>query len=135
MSDLALRSGYPLSSLKERIYASKSDAQPRYGILIYTATAGGQGTLGGLSRNAESFPMIIESLRESLDVCSNDPICADHRPGRKHDDDALLGAACHACLLVPETSCEARNGRLDRALLINEEKSGLLQFEARMDLD
>lgn len=29
----------------------------------------------------------------------------------------LQGAACHACLLVPETSCEARNTRLDRGLL------------------
>jgi hypothetical protein len=27
-------------------------------------------------------------------------------------------AACHACALVPETSCEHRNGLLDRALLV-----------------
>jgi hypothetical protein len=29
----------------------------------------------------------------------------------------LHGAACHGCLLVSETSCEARNVSLDRALL------------------
>ena len=40
------------------------------------------------------------------------------------DDSAVPGAGpfwrergCHACLLVPETSCEARNSFLDRELL------------------
>ena len=31
---------------------------------------------------------------------------------------AVRVAACHACALVPETSCEHRNGLLDRALLV-----------------
>jgi hypothetical protein len=31
----------------------------------------------------------------------------------------LHGAACHGCLLISETSCEARNVSLDRALLID----------------
>jgi hypothetical protein len=35
----------------------------------------------------------------------------------KIDERSLLGTACHACLLVPETSCEERNSFLDRALL------------------
>ena len=30
----------------------------------------------------------------------------------------LHGAACHGCLLVPETSCEQRNDFLDRALVV-----------------
>ena len=29
----------------------------------------------------------------------------------------LNGSACHACLLLSETSCEARNRFLDRAVL------------------
>ncbi len=30
----------------------------------------------------------------------------------------LAGAACHGCLLIPETSCELRNDLLDRALVV-----------------
>ena len=30
----------------------------------------------------------------------------------------LLGAACHGCLLIAETSCEQRNDWLDRALVV-----------------
>jgi hypothetical protein len=30
----------------------------------------------------------------------------------------LAGAACHGCLLIPETSCENRNDFLDRALIV-----------------
>jgi hypothetical protein len=32
---------------------------------------------------------------------------------------ALRGAACQRCLLVSETSCEARNVSLDRVLLVD----------------
>jgi hypothetical protein len=52
------------------------------------------------------------------EICSNDPICADHEPEGHTADDATHGAACHGCLLVAETSCEARNLLLDRALLV-----------------
>jgi phosphatidylserine/phosphatidylglycerophosphate/cardiolipin synthase-like enzyme len=39
-------------------------------------------------------------------LCSNDPVCAYHAPG-PHDHQPLQGAACHGCLLIAETSCEA----------------------------
>ena len=116
MAEVALECGYPLSSLKERVYASKGGSTPRFGLLIYTSTAGGQGTLGGLSHLAPRFPDLIAAAIERMGTCSNDPICEEHRPDDDHDDRHLHGAACHACLLVPETSCEARNGRLDRTL-------------------
>jgi hypothetical protein len=54
-------------------------------------------------------------LGKRLALCSNDPICAEHRDG--NEDYPLQGAACHACLLVPETSCESRNTQLDGGLL------------------
>ena len=38
-------------------------------------------------------------------------------PAEGSEEYPLQGAACHACLLVLETSCEARNARLDRGLL------------------
>jgi hypothetical protein len=53
MAELALECGYPLSSLKERVYASGPAQPDRFGILVYTSTSGGQGTLGGLSSMAE----------------------------------------------------------------------------------
>ncbi len=119
MAELALECGYPISSLKERIYASGAGSTDRFGILIYTSTAGGQGTLGGLSSMADRIGEMLTSAIDRLALCSNDPICAEHTPNSDHDDRPLLGAACHACMLLPETSCEARNTRLDRSLLVD----------------
>jgi hypothetical protein len=122
MAEIALECGYPASSLKERIYALSGPGgralDGRFGILIYTATAGTQGTLGGLVATAPSFARILGSALRRLEVCSSDPICADHDPSSTADDRALHGAACHGCLLIAETSCEARNLFLDRALLV-----------------
>lgn len=115
MAELALECGYPLSSLKERIYSTGPAQADRFGILIYTSTAGGQGTLGGLSHMAERAGELLTRAMRRLALCSNDPICAEHSEGS--EEYPLQGAACHACLLVPETSCEARNARLDRGLL------------------
>lgn len=117
MAELALECGYPLSSLKERIYSSGVGQPPRFAILIYTSTAGGQGTLGGLSAVAHSAGRILARAIERISLCSNDPICAEQSEADS-EDSPLQGAACHACLLVPETACEARNTRLDRALLV-----------------
>jgi hypothetical protein len=116
MAELALECGYPLSSLKERIYSSGPAQPDRFGILIYTSTAGGQGTLGGLSAMAPQAGDLLARAMDRISLCSNDPICAEHSHG--NEDYPLQGAACHACLLIPETSCEARNTRLDRGLLI-----------------
>jgi hypothetical protein len=121
MEQIALECGYPLSSLKERVYAfagPRPEIPDRFGILIYTASAGAQGTLGGLVETADRIPDILLSALERMRLCSNDPVCADHDPSVAGDERSLHGAACHACLLVPETSCEARNVYLDRALLV-----------------
>lgn len=121
MAEIAVESGYPASSLKERLYAlapSQVNGPLRCGLLVYTATAGTQGTLGGLVEVAHRFPDVLKAGLARLDVCSNDPVCADHDPSVVVDDRALHGAACHGCMLVAETSCEARNLFLDRALLV-----------------
>ncbi len=98
MAELALECGYPLSSLKERIYSSGPAQPDRFGLLIYTSTAGGQGTLGGLSSMAERVGELLDRATKRLALCSNDPICAEHADGS--EDYALQGAACHACLLI-----------------------------------
>jgi hypothetical protein len=122
MEEIALQCGYPLSSLKERVYAiagNGADRPDRFGILIYTASAGAQGTLGGLTEIAKQIPQLLLNACDRFILCSNDPICADHDPSVSGDERSLLGAACHACVLVAETSCEARNTYLDRALLVD----------------
>jgi Domain of unknown function (DUF1998) len=121
MAEIALDCGYPASSLKERVYAlppAVKGGPVRCGLLIYTATAGTQGTLGGLVEIAQRFAPVLRAALERLELCSSDPVCADHDPTTSTDDRALHGAACHGCLLIAETSCEARNLFLDRALLV-----------------
>ena len=61
--------------------------------------------------------MHMKRALESGVLCSNDPVCAFHRP-QQHDHQPLLGSACHGCLLVSETSCEQHNDFLDRALVV-----------------
>ena len=121
MTEIALDCGYPASSLKERVYALSGvtgAAPTRRGILIYTATAGAQGTLGGLVGIAPRFARILQNALARATICSNDPVCADHEPDDHGGDRATHGAACHGCLLIAETSCELRNLFLDRSLLV-----------------
>jgi hypothetical protein len=68
--------------------------------------------------NAADLATIAKGALERLEVCSNDPICADHKPDDHNDFRALHGAACHGCLLVAENSCKRCNRLLDRALLV-----------------
>ena len=46
--ELALECGYNAASIRERIYADTEGDQQQAGILIYTAAADSDGTLGGL---------------------------------------------------------------------------------------
>ncbi|WP_375380986.1 DrmB family protein [uncultured Sphingomonas sp.] len=116
MNEIALDCGYPATALKERLYAISDADGDRFGLLVYTATTGAQGTLGGLIATLPRLGAIVERALDRLALCSGDPICAEHDPDAHADERALSGAACHSCLLVAETSCEARNLYLDRAL-------------------
>lgn len=121
MTEVAIDCGYPASSLKERIYFLPlvPNQPPECGILIYTASSGNQGTLGGLVEVTQRFKAILQGALDRLFLCSGDPICADHDPAKATEDRALHGAACHGCLLISETSCEMRNVFLDRGLLVD----------------
>jgi hypothetical protein len=121
ITEVAIDCGYPASSIRERIYIAPGlgNAPAAVGILIYTASAGSQGTLGGLVEVSRRFGQVLESALERQRLCSGDPVCADHDPATAAEDRALHGAACHGCLVISETSCEARNLLLDRALLVD----------------
>jgi len=113
LSAIALDCGYPASSLRERVFAFDG----RFGILIHTGSADADGTLGGLVEEGRRIGYHLEKAREAAQLCSNDPVCADHRADDINEHRFLHGAACHGCLLIAETSCEQRNDLLDRALV------------------
>ena len=129
MTELALECGYPTTSLKERIYALPGEGGANhYGLMLYTATAGTQGTLGGLLATVPRLSEILLRALDKLVICSSDPICSENNPENYRDDRAVHGAACHSCLLVPETSCECRNLFLDRALVVSTLTGGDCNF-------
>ena len=115
---LAMRCGYPASSIRERVYVEDGADGLRYGILLYTGTPDAEGTLGGLVQQARHIEdHLADALRMGA-LCSNDPICAQHAPGTSMEGRWLHGSACHGCALIAETSCEMRNDYLDRALVV-----------------
>lgn len=113
INELSMDAGYPVASLRERVYAGKGQA----GVLVYTATADSAGSLGGLSAQSQPgrLDAVIRSAMQRALWCTADPVCIESKAS---GIDNLNLAACHACMLVPETSCEERNCFLDRALLI-----------------
>ena len=114
--ELALECGYNAASIRERIYAGNGES-PMAGILIYTAAADSDGTLGGLVDlgKPENLGRLIDHALNRAMVCSSDPLCSEHNPS---EDRSLHAASCHACTFVAETSCERGNRYLDRALLV-----------------
>lgn len=121
MREFSLESGYGAASLKERIYSMSPAVAdgPMAGILIYTSASDSEGTLGGLVSLGETqrFGELLQKALRDLEVCASDPLCSEHEPDLA-EGSWLHGAACHACLYAPETSCEMRNQWLDRAVLI-----------------
>jgi hypothetical protein len=128
----AMECGYTTASIRERIYshAPSGDKEPMAGILLYTAAPDSEGTLGGLV--ARGDPAVLgrhlDQALEAMRLCASDPLCAEHRPIK--DGLTLHGAACHACLFLPETSCERGNKYLDRSVLVSTVESDELAFFA-----
>lgn len=112
---VSLECGYPASSIRERIYTIPDIG---YGVLLYTGTSDAEGTLGGLVQVGRRIHEHIRNALEMGELCSNDPVCAQHEPANQHERRFLHGAACHGCLLISETSCEQHNEFLDRALVV-----------------
>lgn len=117
---LSLECGYTTASIRERIYSRNAgeDREPMAGVLIYTAASDSEGTLGGLVSLGEpkALGRHLDQALEGVRLCASDPLCSEHHPYR--DSLTLHGAACHACMFAPETSCERGNKYLDRSVLV-----------------
>jgi len=122
---VSLECGYPASSIRERIYALPGIG---YGVLLYTGSTDAEGTLGGLIEVGRRIQQHVRAALELGELCSNDPVCAQHVPNNQHEKRFLHGAACHGCLLIAETSCEQRNAFLDRALVVPTLENRGIQF-------
>jgi hypothetical protein len=123
VNEWSFDSGYPAASLRERLYVSDRMS----GFLVYTATSDSAGSLGGIVAQVESGNLSA-SVRRAIDRmswCSADPLCIESDTGGV---DNLNRAACHSCVLLPETSCEEFNTLLDRALLVGTPEAPVLGF-------
>lgn len=118
--ELALECGYTASSIRERIYAADGlgGGETMAGVLLYTAAPDSEGTLGGLVSlgEPEHLEPLLRQALERAQLCSSDPLCAEHDP---RADGSVHAAACHACQFASETSCERGNRFLDRATMVS----------------
>ncbi|MEY9888443.1 hypothetical protein ABIA31_002083 [Catenulispora sp. MAP5-51] len=120
INEWSLDAGYPTAALRERLYLKEAvaeDPEGMAGLLIYTATSDSAGSLGGLVAQGEPkrLQRTFEAALDRVSWCSADPLCMESEAS---GTDSLNLAACHACVLLPEVSCELGNTLLDRALLI-----------------
>jgi hypothetical protein len=115
IQELVIECGYTAAALAERIYATEGKSS----ILIYTASASADGTMGGLVEMSapQNLMKAISNAITNARWCSNDPVCmGDTAQGNSGSN----LAACHNCCLLPETACEHFNGGLDRGMLIGD---------------
>lgn len=114
---LSMDCGYPISSLRERLYVSCEEGQEMEGILIHTSTGDVAGSLGGLIElgEPERLGRVFTAAIESASWCSADPSCIESVSSGINGSNI---AACHSCVILPETSCERFNRLLDRGLLV-----------------
>lgn len=122
---ISIDCGYSSSALRERLYVSEADdLRPAMnGVLIYTGSPDSEGSLGGLVRLAEPGQLeriVLQTIRNAR-WCGSDPVCLETDPAQSGD--RVSGAACHCCLLVPETACEKFNRELDRTMLVGSPES------------
>lgn len=119
INELVFTCGYGSASLRERLYVSREPGREMLGVLVYTAAGDADGTMGGLARMARPEnlgPVIMRALQRAT-WCSTDPVCMELGEAGQGPGSCNL-AACHACALLPETSCEEFNQFLDRGLLV-----------------
>ena len=117
ITSLADDCGYQLPSIRDRIYDLPDG---RIGLMVYTAEGDSVGTLGGLVAFAQpgKFEQLLDKALNIGRWCPQDPVCIE----RHTDEGKGIHAACHQCLLLPETCCEKFNWWLDRSTIVGRSK-------------
>lgn len=120
--ELETLAGYPAASLQERIYSSSEGKMA--GILIYTAVPDIAGSLGGIVGQAKPsrFMRLLDAVFRQIEWCSMDPVCNDIEG---QGPSWLNRAACHGCVLIPDTSCSYNNVFLDRVFIKGKPEEGI----------
>lgn len=110
--EVSAHAGYSTASIRERVYSGDG----MEGILVYTSSPSSDGSLGGLVEQGVKprLDVMMRRMLRRASACSTDPFCS----GTAAEKGDKSGAACHACLFLPETSCECMNMFLDRALAV-----------------
>ncbi|MBB3010250.1 DUF1998 domain-containing protein [Cupriavidus alkaliphilus] len=118
IGQLVFECGYSSASLKERLFVSNDTAAPMAAFLVYTAAGDSEGSLGGLVRlgRKELLEPMMRRAISRASWCSADPVCSEDLGGT--GSRLVNKAACHACVLLPETACETINSGLDRAMIV-----------------
>lgn len=132
---LSIDCGYSSSALRERLYVAEGGrgSAPMSAVLIYTGSPDSEGSLGGLVRLASPeliSEVVIRAVRNAH-WCGSDPVCIETDPDQSGE--RISGAACHCCLLVPETACEKFNRELDRTTLVGESDGRWKGFFSGLD--
>ncbi len=129
LKSLSKVAGYSVSSLRERMYVLPDEGNKSFYLqYLFILHLQILRSLGGLTNviSEGNLSNILSDIYETNMWCSSDPICIETK---KPDESFNNLSACHACLFIPETSCEFRNEYLDRGLLVgstDERKYGLL---------
>ncbi|MFD0070177.1 DrmB family protein, partial [Streptomyces sp. NPDC127574] len=125
INEWSLEAGYPAASVRERLYAADDMA----GVLVYTATSDSAGSLGGRVAHcaADSMGVTIRAAVHRAEWCSSDPLCMESEASGVGGTNL---AACHACVMLPETSCEHNHVLLERALIVGTPEDPRLGFFA-----
>jgi hypothetical protein len=119
---ISLDCGYSSAALRERLYVAEAteNRAAMQGVLVYTGSPDSEGSLGGLVRLADP-ELLLEIVNQALrgaHWCGSDPVCLETDP--RQSGERISGAACHCCVLLPETACEKFNRELDRSLLVGD---------------
>jgi hypothetical protein len=120
--------GYSTASIREKIYCPFPDSvltKDMYGVLIYLSSTDVDGSLGGLisiAQKPDQLRSILVNMLAKALWCSGDPLCID---SKSQGFMSLNYAACHDCILLPETSCEFHNILLDRASVVGYAENSL----------
>lgn len=121
--EVSAYAGYSTASIRERIYSGDG----MEGVLVYTSSPSSDGSLGGLVAQGvkPQLNVMMRRMLRKASACSTDPFCS----GSAVTEGDRGGAACHACLFLPETSCECMNMFLDRATAVPIAGNGWGYFE------